>query len=493
MFVASAILAGCASKSCTNEDCSATGTAVAAETPAPAGTLPPPPSVVAALGGKDPAADGPMVLVPEQARSEPTQSPVRHVASMTLFDAVAQAVSSHPVLGAQDAAVRGAGADVDYAGSGGRPTLTVSAGTGHATVGNFVGPPFTFDNGSSPGALRTDVAFQFRQMVYDFGAVRAEVQRTKDALQAERMKLADEAEAIALKTANAYLKILEQRQLLALIDETLAEHAKLAKLVEASQRDGNGTVADVQKIRSRMIEVRATRTDIDTELRGALDEFRRLVNIEPGQLRRPRDPANLIPRTLEAALDEAPDSNPGLLAYGAAVRSASAQIEAVDAQKMPKLEVQGEGALKTYSSVNSHSDLDVRAMVVVSYKLFDAGVSRAQTDRAKADFDRSRYRWQDEREAVELRLRKAYQARRAAGEKVASIASGVDAARNVKTLYLEQFRSGKKTIFEVLDSYMSLFALRRQHVTAEHDGIRASFEILRTLGRLSESVARQRL
>lgn len=414
------------------------------------------------------------------------------LASLTLNDAVAIAVLSHPQMGAQAAKVQGAGADVRFAEGLRMPQLEVYGGAGQATLGTYVNTPTMFNNGSAPGTTRADVGFTFRQLVFDFGAARSEIQRNEALVDAERLKLADQAEDIGLRTVNAYLNLLEQSELISLIDRTVAEQRKLAELVRLSQQNGNGTQADVDRIKAKVIEVEAMRTDIDTAYHTALDEFHRLTNLEPRQVRRPKAVAALIPKAVGQAVVEAKANNPSLLALKATGVSLGHQLANQQAAKMPRIDVQSDGLVKNYLGVASASQsvVDLRAMVMVSYKLFDGGTSRAQEDHIRATQQANQFKVLDEDETIELNLRRFYQSLTANRAKRAAALSGVSTAENVNKLYIEQFKAGKRTIFEVLDSNMMVYTMQKNRINGEFEELRALYGILRNLGRLNETIAR---
>lgn len=432
----------------------------------------------------------PAVVAPLPTKGKPVKPGPRP--TLSLDDAVAIAVLGHPAMGAQAAKVRGTNADVRFAEGALYPQLEVNAGVGQATLGSYSGYPTPFDGGGAPGTMRVDTGFTFRQLVFDFGAARAEVARNEALVDAERLKLADQAEDIALRTVNAYLNLLEQSELISLIDHTVSEQRKLADLVRLNQQNGNGTQADVDRIKAKVIEVEAMRTDIDTAYHTALDEFHRLTNLEPRQVRRPKAATSLIPKTAQQAVIDAKATNPSLLALKATGVSFSHQLANQEALRRPRFDIQSDGLVKNYSGVASAttSVVDVRAMLMVSYKLFDGGTAKAQEDHIRATQQANQFKVLDEEETIELNLRRFYQSLTANRAKRAAALSGVSTAENVNKLYIEQFKAGKRTIFEVLDSNMVVFTMQKNRINGEFEELRALYGILRNLGRLNETIAR---
>jgi hypothetical protein len=213
--------------------------------------------------------------------------------SVLLSQAIGAAVLSHPLMGAQAAKVTGALADVRTAQGATKPQLQVYAGSGGSYLGSYSNYAHPFDSIDIPASSRSDAGFTLRQLVYDFGAAKADIARSKSVVSAERLRLADQAEDIALRTANAYFNLLEQSELISLMDKVVADDNNFANLVKLNEQQGNGTVADVNRIKSKVIEVEAVRTDLTTALRTAQDEFYRLTKLDPGIVHR----ASRAPRT----------------------------------------------------------------------------------------------------------------------------------------------------------------------------------------------------
>ena len=413
--------------------------------------------------------------------------------SLSMSHAVAVAVLSHPLMGAQAARVQSSGADLRYSQGALKPTLEIFAGTGQSTAGTYGNYPTQFDHANIPGTARTDIGFTFRQLIFDFGAARSEIARNRALIDAEKLKLADQAEDIALRTVNAFLNLLEQKELIGLIDHTVSQQRALADLIRLSQQGGNGTKADLDRVQAKVIETEALRTDIKTAYQTALDEFHRLTSLEPRQVRRPKALPGRVPKTIEQAIAQARAQNPALLALDSTGVAFNHQIDGLNAQGLPKIEFQGDGLNKHYigGKTSSQGALDMRAMVSVSFKLLDGGTLAAQTDRIRSNQQANTFKALDERETVALNLRRFYLTMSSSRTKRDAAAQGLTTANSVNTLYLEQFKAGKRTIFEVLDSNMLIFTMQRNRVNGEFEEMRAQYGILRNLGKLCEMIARE--
>ena len=424
-----------------------------------------------------------------------TTSSIGHAgrAGVSLRDAVGAAVMSHPLMGAQAARVTGSLADVRAARGATLPQLQVYGGSGGAYLGGYVNNVSPFGSVAIPGSSRSDAGFTLRQLVYDFGAAKADIARSKSVVDAERLRLADEAEDIALRTVNAYVNLLEQQQLIVEIDKVVADDNNFENLIKMNEKQGNGTAADVNRIRSKVIEVEALRTDITTALETAQDEFFRLTKLDSKRVSRPASLMSQVPPTFDAAFATAQQFNPSLLALNATGISFQHQLAANEASRLPRVDIQGDGLVKHYvgtTAVASPGIVDSRVMLMVSYKLLDGGLGAAQSDRIREDRRANDFRTLDEKESIELNLKRFYQALSANRIKENAAVQGVSTAQKAYSLYMEQFKAGKRTVFEVLDSRMVVFTMYKNSINAKYEQLRASYGILRNMGRLVESAAR---
>ena len=138
----------------------------------------------------------------------------------------------------------------------------------------------------------------------------------------------------------------------------------------------------------------------------------------------------------------------------------------------------------------SQGIVDTRVMLMVSYKLLDGGLMSAQEDRIREDRRANDFKTLDEKESIELNLRRFYQALSANRSKEDAAIRGTATARQASSLYMEQFKAGKRTVFEVLDSRMVVFTMQKNAVNGRYEQLRAAYGILRNMGRLVETAIR---
>lgn len=417
------------------------------------------------------------------ATGDPGSGPV-----MTLGEVVSRAATMHPEVTLALARVEEARAGVDRARSGLGPQVDVTLAAGQVASGVYSPSVHDIDGRTGDAAMRVDGTLRLRQLLFDFNATRDQVLSTLAASDAARLRTIDVTEDIALRTSQAYLGILQQRQLLALIDRNIEEHLRLLEIVELNEADGNSTRADVNRVSARLSEVRSARTDLAAALDGAEDVFERLARIQPGRLLPPEPVVNLLAPSADDAIDRALSGNPNLLALAYNIRSLQHELDVVNGDGGARIDLELEANSQNYFSDSSRSENDVRGMVVFSYSLFDAGDSAGEQRQVESRIRQARARYTDGRDQVEADIRQAYRAIASARRKLDDLRSGLASSREVQSLYTEQFQGGERTIFELLDAQNALFSAERDLIVSQFSELEAAYSILRSTGRLTSAL-----
>lgn len=407
--------------------------------------------------------------------------------AMSVNEVVGKAVADHPEIGIARSRVDEANAGVKVARSTYFPQLQTrfTMGQGTPIENSDAG---VVKAGSSISSTKSGDILM-RQQLLDFGATKNEILKSKQMTEAQKYRLLDKIEEIALKTVQAYLKVLEQRELLLLANANVSAHENFSRLVQASQQAGNGTAADVSRVAAKLVDVQTVRTQLDSDLQVARDNFRRLVRMDPGKLSRPpMPPKSLVPESPETALNILPSTNQSLLALDAARKATKAEMAVQRAAYMPRANFEVQGNLQEYLEPVNKSNWDMRAQVVLTHKLFDGGARRGQMEQINSKLTQAELSYVNTKDELEANIRQSFRALDAARRKLATIREGVGSSRKVKELYIEQFRAGKRTVFELLDSQTSLYNAEKELISNQFDELRATYGLLRSMGRLGESL-----
>ncbi len=409
---------------------------------------------------------------------------------MRLEDAVARAVLTYPEIRIGQTRLRESQAGIDISRSALYPAADARLAAGGNFSGAYEGKAVPYKTANNDGDNRFDGGIILRQLVWDFGATRADISRARHLSNAEQERLYEKIDEIAWRTAQVYLKILESRALVTLIDETIAAHMRLLKIVSAQELEGHGTSADSSRIRSRLNDITAVRSDVSLQLGGSEDQFERLTQQRPGRLLAVQDYRGSIPGRPDQAITTVLAKNPKLASLRATTQSIESELEAQRASNKPKFMFELDSESKNFrSGKGGRTQIEGRAMLAMRFKLLDGGLAEAQERQIRTRIETSELSLLNERQQLEADIRQAYRAIESAGAKTRLLDEGVSAAQRAEELYLEQFKAGKRSVFELLDGQMAVYTARRSQIESRFERQKAIIDILRYTGALANVLA----
>lgn len=409
--------------------------------------------------------------------------------AMNFAQAVRRTMSDNPLVAASIAVTREAKANVGIARSPLLPALEMNAATGQNVSGNYgtaVQQPYV-DLTKAYGRWAAEGAVSGRQLIYDFDATREQVKRAKFNWRAMNAREVATVEEVTQSVANAYLKVQETRDLLQLATDNVSAIQEILELLVESQKNGNATMADVARVRGRLVEADALRADQDFAQKIASDRFRILVRQPPGTLAPFPDFQKIVPTDKMKAVELMVRNNPRMMASAEQINAAEADIRSVGGQNKPRIDAQLDAIGRNYRGYLTNSQIETRAMINLSYKILDGGKNRSELEGAYARLEQEYMRYRDNKDNLELDLRQALWTLDSTRGKSLALVEGLADNREARRLYTEQFKGGKRTLLELLEVQSAFFQSSLAVTNNQYEQKRAIVQILRILGLLSKS------
>lgn len=411
----------------------------------------------------------------------------------TLPQAVLRAISDNALIRISEGQAADALASIGIARSVLYPQIQADVALGPSGTADWTAPrsprSSSFSRKDTYGAARGDVSLAARQLLWDFGATRSNIDRSAALTESQNYSVLATIEDIAWKTSDAYMKVRQQRELVAVASENLQAIQEIAALVAANFANGNGTAPDVKRVNARIIEASSLKSDEQLALKLATDALRRLIHREPGFLHPPPALAGVIPAHDGLALEQADRSSPRMQAYRSSIRSREAEIASLRQGEKPRLSAVLSGSGKQYLAVNDKTQLDASAMLSLSYRITDGGLVSSQVEQVRARMLQDEMRLRDERETIESDLRQNYFTIKISRERMASLAEGVELNAKARVLYRQQFGGGRKSLLELLEVQQAWYQARRSQISNMYEERRATMLVLRSMGRLAATLA----
>jgi outer membrane protein, adhesin transport system len=360
------------------------------------------------------------------------------------------------------------------------PRVDISASTG---------PEYTVPDGNS-GVYerRGDATITSRQLLWDFGLTLNDIRRARKVFEAASEATRERVEDISFQIATSFVGVLQRQRLVELTQDNVKAHEKILRIVSTQKELGLSTGADVSRVDAQLSRIQSTLLDRQSELEQAKETFRRLTGRLPGSLMEPPLPDAVLPMDADAAAALIAERNPKLKQVIASRASIERQLSSNNANFLPRVELEVQGNYKNDVQGNTNRNMDARALVQMRYNLFNGGADKAVSNRLKARIREQDFEVERVKREVEQDIRSDFSALRASRDKVSRINSEVESAAKVVELYLEQFKTSKRSAFDLLESQQALFGARSTQIGNQYQAMLSGYRVLQKLGLLFTTI-----
>ena len=361
------------------------------------------------------------------------------------------------------------------------PTLSVTGSYGHERQNNTVG---TADTVGVPRELDLSVT----QQLWDFGSTNANVRRAR--LQYDRAKanLTATRQSVVLQGIEAYLGVMRSKKLVSFAEGSVGNIRRQAELEDSRVQRGGGFTTDVLQAKTQLAGAEARRNNFDGALRNAINTYRRFFSADPGKvedMREPRVPFELLPKSAEELVRIMLEGNPGLRA---AKTDADILFETVTQTQadefFPTINATASEKRKSDVGGTLGNENEQLFKVELSYSL-NLGMTAVNTLRAaRGDHLASTNRYIDAKDSVEQQARNLWSNL----ERDKLNADFLKNQANIAAEFLELARRerqlGKRSLIDVLAGETALINANSDATAAEVDVTLDVFRLLNVMGRL---------
>lgn len=345
------------------------------------------------------------------------------------------------------------------------------------------------DFGRTTTLRRTEGVVTVNQNIWDFGTTANDIARARAAFRSAQWGTRERIEAITYDISEAYLNVLERQKLVELAEQEIVATEKILSMVSIQEDLGLTTPADVSRAKARLDNVKAKLLDRKSALQQSREAYRRLTRRLPGMTVELPPADKALPISAPAAVAMIDDHNPRMAQAVQDRRSLEKQRASQTGTFFPRLGLVAQGNWKDDVQGPTGTNRDARAMVTVSYSFFNGGRDIATRNRLSARLREADYELDRRRREVEQDIRIDFNALEAARQKISTIENEIAATEKVAELYRQQFREGRRSVFDLLDSQQILFDAKARRLTNSTEKTLAEFRVLQQLGGLFDLVS----
>ena len=330
-----------------------------------------------------------------------------------------------------------------------------------------------------------------QQLLYDSGGREAEIRRQASRTDAAAARVEERSEFVALNVSRTYIDYLLQQRLVAIAQDNVTFHERLAADLREGVAKGSISIADQQQAEERLQAARTRVTQAREDLDTAAITFRTLTGIPVDSVSMPPDLAQCMPATLEEAEGNARQNNPRVHEAIADLATAREEIKAARADLGPRFNIEGRARAGHDIDGFAGRTTDLQALGVLRWTLYNGGTKEANVREQQRRADEVHGRLFERTRAAEEDVRTAWsrlQNQTALSNELEAQSRITD---DVLLSYREQFNIGRRSLLDVLDAQNTRYNVQAQTQTAQLAKLYAQYRVLAAENRLVECLGVQ--
>jgi adhesin transport system outer membrane protein len=414
----------------------------------------------------------------------------------SINDALREAAKSHPGVGEASANRRATETELRQTQSTLLPQVRVDAYVGqekfdqsNCTTSScgFLGTALPVPTvGTGVWRTGSSESVVIRQLLFDGFASIHDIWRQSARVNAAAFRVRERTELIALDAAEAYVDVVRYLRLVDLATQNVATHEKIFANVNSRFAGGRAGEGDLEQARERVENAKAQRDEFRRSLEDARSKYRKVVGLEPVNVRFP-GPLGGMPGTRDEALATAVRFNATILAAQADVDASKHAFRVTDGLFTPTVALEGRATHydNSYPYLGiTHEDYSGR--VVMSWDIFRGGQDVwKRSEQAERSVQAIMAHARLQRDALES-IDKAWSARTITRDRIADLTRQLQADRKTIAAFDKEYELGQRSLIDLLNAQNQYFNAAVSLTSARGVIVFADYQLLAAMGTLLE-------
>ena len=329
------------------------------------------------------------------------------------------------------------------------------------------------------------------QLIYDSGGREAEIRRQAARSDAAAARVAERSEYVALNVSRTYIDYLLQQRLVAIAQDNVTFHERLAADLREGVAKGSISIADQQQAEERLQAARAKVTEAQEDLDTAGITFRTLTGTPIDTVSMPPDLTPCMPASLEEAETLARNNNPRVHEAMADLATSREEVRAAKAELGPKFSLEGRARAGHDIDGFEGRTTDLQALGVLRWLLYNGGTKEANVREQQERENEVHGRLFERTRAAEEDVRTAWSRLQNQSALATELETQSRISDDLLLSYREQFNIGRRSLLDVLDAQNSRYNVQQQAETARLAKVYAQYRVLAAENRLTQCLGVQ--
>jgi adhesin transport system outer membrane protein len=324
------------------------------------------------------------------------------------------------------------------------------------------------------------------QLVYDSGGREAEIRRQASRTDAAAARVEERSEFVALNVSRTYIDYLLQQRLVAIAQDNVTFHERLAGDLREGVSKGSISIADQQQAEERLQSARARVTEAREDLEAAGIAFQTLTGMPVDAVSLPPDLSQCMPASLADAEAAARLNNPRIKEAMADLATAREEVRAAQAKLGPRFNLEGRARAGHDIDGFEGRTTDLQARAVLRWDLYNGGIKEANVREQQNRADEVHGRLFQRTRSAEEDVRNAWSRLQNQSALVSELETQSRNSDDLLLSYREQFNIGRRSLLDVLDAQNTRYNVQAQTETARLAKLYAQYRVLASENRLVE-------
>ena len=330
------------------------------------------------------------------------------------------------------------------------------------------------------------------QLVWDFGAANATINTTKLGARSADHTLESTKQDLILRAVTAYLNVDRTARALKFARDSEINIKRQTELENSLVKRGAGLSSDVLQAKVTLAGAQARRASMEGALAVARNAYRSVFHTDTANLAALKKPilsGDLIPSTVEEAIQTALQENPKIRAVNLSVAMAQEAINATKASSFyPKFDITASATYKHNDGGAIGHQEDGLAKLSMTFP-FNLGFTAINTLKAvKSDALAANSQVGETRDMIEQLVRDTWANMNTSKITYKFMANQAVISAEFLELARKERKAGNKTLLDVLTGETGLINAQADATSAETDVLISTFTLLNAMGRLTLNV-----
>jgi len=397
--------------------------------------------------------------------------------ALTIEQMVQETIDTNPSLQQTISNYKAILYDLDRAEGGYLPTLNLTGG---------IGPEHTDKRLYENDLTRQEIGLVATENLFEGFKTKYDIKEQEARIEGARQSVLQEANRLALRATEVYLKVVEHRDTLELQKENIKTHERIYSMINEKVDAGLGRRSDVEQTKGRLSLAYANYISEMNNYQDAIANFERIYgkSVPSDELVRPKTPG--LPSTeINELTTLALQYHPSLLLEQADIETREAKYSKDKSEFYPKVDAQLSGELKDNISGIEGKDNNYQGMLRLYYNLYNGGrdeANRLQNLQYVTSQQQSR---NEQIRAVKEQLNLAWTTNQIVTRQINCLKQHKMMTKVAANSYAKEYQLGRRSLLDLLNVELENNSARQEMVKATSTLNFASYRILDAMGLLN--------